>query len=149
MSDKTFLLEPEFQKCVTQCEFWTKGDLTIERAQLWRFGTVTVSAASEGEIKKAIKERDFQERVCISDKFELFDNTLQDCVSDDLYFPDEMPEKESKRLSKIFSKDPERMFEKEGWKIQDTNLYFEANIKISATFVIRGQGKNFMFQQKN
>ena len=132
MGDKTFLLEPEFQKCVTQCEFWTKGGLTIERAQLWRNGKVTVSAASEGEIKKAIKERDFQERVCISDKFEFLDQTLQDCVSDDLYFPDEMPEKETKRLSKLFSKDPEGMFEKEGWDIEETKLYFEANIKILA-----------------
>lgn len=128
---KTFLLEPEFQKCVTQCEFWTKGGQTIERAQLWRNGKVTVSAASEGEIKKAIKERDFQERVCISDKFEFLDQNLQDCVSDDLYFPDEMPEKESKRLSKLFSKDSEGMFEKECWEIEETKLYFEANIKIS------------------
>jgi hypothetical protein len=132
MSDRIFLLEPEFQKCVTQCEFWTKGDLTIERAQLWRFGKVKVSAISEVEIEKAIKERDFQERVCISDKLEFFDHTLQDCVSDDLYFPDEMPEKEAKRLSELFSKDPEGMFEKEGWEIKDTKLYFEANIKISA-----------------
>jgi hypothetical protein len=133
MGDKTFLLEPEFQKCVTQCEFWTKDELTIERAQLWRHGKVIVSAGSESEVKKAIKDRDFQERVCISDKFELLDQTLQNCVSDDLYFPDEMSEKESKRLSKLFSKDPEGMFEKEGWEIEDTKLYFEANIKITVS----------------
>jgi len=42
MTDKTFLLEPEFQKCVTQCEFWKKGDFIIERAQLWRFGKALV-----------------------------------------------------------------------------------------------------------
>ena len=118
---------------MTQCEFWTKGKLTIERAQLWRHGKVIVAAGSESEVKKAIKDRDFQERVCVSDKFEFLDQTLQDCVSDDLYFPDEMPEKESKRLSKLFSKDPEGMFEKEGWEIEDTKLYFEANIKISVS----------------
>lgn len=131
MTDKAFLLEPEFQKCVTQCEFWTKEGLRIERAQLWRHGNVVISAGSEAEIKKAIKDRDSQDRVCVSEKFDFIDQTLQDCVSDDLYFPDEMSEKESKRLSKLFSKDREGMFENEGWEIEETKLYFEADIKIS------------------
>ena len=131
MTNKTFLLEPEFQKCVTQCEFWKKGDVIIERAQLWRFGKALVLAKSEGEIKKILKERDFQDRICINEKFECVDDTLQDCVSDDLYFPDEMDSKEVKRLSKLFAKDAEGMFESEKWDIEETKLYFEANIKVS------------------
>ena len=131
MSDKIFLLEPEFQKCVTQCEFWKKGKFVIERAQLWRFGKAEVVAKSEAEIKKILKERDFQDRVCIKEKFECVDDMLQDCISDDLYFPDEMDVKETKRLSKLFAKDPEAMFENEKWEIEDTKLYFEANIKIA------------------
>ena len=131
MTSKTFLLEPEYQKCVTQCEFWKKGDVIIERAQLWRFGKALVLAKSEGEIKKILKERDFQDRICINEKFECVDDTLQDCVSDDLYFPDEMDQKEVKRLSKLFAKDAEGMFESEKWDIEETKLYFEANIKVS------------------
>jgi hypothetical protein len=131
MTNKTFLLEPEFQKCVTHCEFWKKGDVIIERAQLWRFGKALVLAKSEGEIKKILKERDFQDRICINEKFECVDDTLQDCVSDDLYFPDEMDQKEVKRLSKLFAKDAEGMFESEKWDIEETKLYFEANIKVS------------------
>jgi len=131
MTDKTFLLEPEFNKCVTQCEFWKKGDFTIERAQLWRFGKALVLAKSESEIKKILKERDFQDRICINEKFECVDNTLQDCVSDDLYFTDEIDAKEVKRLSKLFAKDAEGMFESEKWDIEETKLYFEANIKVS------------------
>ena len=131
MTDKTFLLEPEFQKCVTQCEFWKKGNFLIERAQLWRFGQVHVLAKSESEIKKILKQRDFQDRICVNEKFECLDDTLQDCVSDDLYFPDEMDPKEVKRLSKLFAKDAEGMFESEKWDIEETKLYFEANIKVS------------------
>ena len=131
MTDKTFLLEPEFQKCVTQCEFWKKGNFLIERAQLWRFGKVHVLAKSESEIKKILKQRDFQDRICVNEKFECLDDTLQDCVSDDLYFPDEMDPKEIKRLSKLFAKDAEGMFESEKWDIEETKLYFEANIKVS------------------
>lgn len=125
------MLEPEFQKCVTQCEFWKKGNVIIERAQLWRFGKVLVLANSESEIKKILKQRDFQDRICINEKFECLDDTLQDCVSDDLHFPDEMDPKEVKRLSKLFAKDAEGMFESEKWDIEETKLYFEANIKIS------------------
>ena len=131
MTDKTILLEPEFQKCVTQCEFWKKGNFLIERAQLWRFGKVHVLAKSESEIKKILKQRDFQDRICVNEKFECLDDTLQDCVSDDLYFPDEMDPKEIKRLSKLFAKDAEGMFESEKWDIEETKLYFEANIKVS------------------
>lgn len=131
MTDKTFLLEPEFQKCITQCEFWKKDNVIIERAQLWRFGKALVLAKSESEIKKILKERDFQDRICVNEKFECVDDTLQDCVSDDLYFPDEMDAKEVKRLSKLFAKDAEGMFESEKWDIQETKLYFEANIKVS------------------
>jgi hypothetical protein len=43
-----------------------------------------------------------------------------------------MPEKETKRLQKLFSKDPEAMFEKEGWEIEETKLYFESEITIKA-----------------
>lgn len=131
MTDKTFLLEPEFQKCVTLCEFWKKGNAIIERAQLWRFGKVLVQAKSESEIKKTLKQRDFQDRICVNEKFECLDDTLQDCVSDDLYFPDEMNPKEVKRLSKLFAKDAEGMFEREKWDIEETKLYFEANIKVT------------------
>ena len=130
---KSFTLESKWQKCVTQVELWRKDDLIIERAQLWRFGEALVSASSESEIKKLLKKRDAQDRVCLSDLFEeIQDETLRDCISDDLYFPDEMPEKETKRLQKLFSKDSEAMFEKEGWEIEETKLYFESEITIKA-----------------
>ena len=130
---KSFTLEPKWQKCVTQVELWRKDDLIIERAQLWRFGEVLISASSESEVKKLLKKRDAQDRVCLSDLFEeIQDQTLRDCISDDLYFPDEMPEKETKRLQKLFSKDPEAMFEKERWEIEETKLYFESEITIKA-----------------
>jgi len=128
---KNFILETKWQKCVTVVEQWQKDDLIIERAQLWRFGEVLISASSESDIKKLLKKRDAQDRVCLSDLFEeIQDETLRDCISDDLYFPDEMPEKETKRLQKLFSKDPEAMFEKEGWEIEETKLYFESEITI-------------------
>ena len=63
-------------------------------------------------------------------KFEFIDQKLQDSFQDDLFFPDDMPEKEIAKLSKLFSKKGETLFEQEGWQIVDTELYFEANIKI-------------------
>ena len=130
---KNFILEPKWQKCITQVEMWQKDDLIIERAQLWRFGEVVICASSESEIKKLLKKRDAQDRVCLNDLFDEFlDQTIRDCISDDLYFPDEMPEKETKRLQKLFSKDPEAMFEKEGWEIEETKLYFESEITIKS-----------------
>ena len=130
---KNFILETKWQKCVTVVEQWQKDDLIIERAQLWRFGEVFISAPYESDVKKLLKKRDAQDRVCLSDLFEeIQDETLRDCISDDLYFPDEMPEKETKRLQKLFSKDPEAMFEKERWEIEETKLYFESEITIKA-----------------
>ena len=85
---------------------------------------------TEKEIKKALKDRDDWDRVCVSDKFEFIDQKLQDSFQDDLFFPDDMPEKEITKLSKLFSKKGETLFEQEGWQIVDTELYFEANIKI-------------------
>lgn len=133
ISTKSFRLEPEWQKCVTQVEYWKKGCLVIERAQLWRFGQVVIEAASESEIKKLLKKRDEQDRVCINDVFpELIDQTLRDCISDDIYPPDEMPEKEAQKLEKLFRKHTEEMFEREGWSIEETKLYFESDIKVTA-----------------
>lgn len=131
-SPKAFTLEPEWQKCVTQVEYWKKNGLLIERAQLWRFGQIVIEAASESEVKKLLKTRDEQDRVCINDVFpELIDQTLRDCISDDLYPPDEMPEKEAQKLAKLFRKNSEEMFEKEGWSIEETKLYFESDIKVT------------------
>jgi predicted DNA-binding WGR domain protein len=124
-------LEPEWQKCVTQVEFWRKGDLVIERAQLWRFGSVTVVGISEAEIKKSFKKRDEQDRVCITELFnEVADQTLKDCISDDFFYPDDMPVKETIRLGKLLAKNPEAAFEKESWSIQETKLYFESQINV-------------------
>lgn len=128
--EKSFLLEPKWQKCITQVEFWKKGDLIIERAQLWRFGEVTVFAASKSQVSEILEKRDGQDRICISDAFEYEDDTLRDCISDDLYFPDEIPEAEQKRLSKLFADDPEDMFENENWEIIETKLYFEGEVLI-------------------
>lgn len=131
-STKVFTLEPEWQKCVTQVEYWKKNGLLIERAQLWRFGQIVIEASSESEVKKLLKTRDEQDRVCINDVFpELIDQTLRDCISDDLYPPDEMPEKEAQKLAKLFRKNSEEMFEKEGWSIEETKLYFESDIKVT------------------
>ena len=127
---KSFVLEPKWQKCVTQVEFWRKGNSIIERAQLWRFGQVTVSAKSKTEISNSLKSRDEQDRICISDIFEFEDQTLRDCISDDIFFSEDMTEKESKRLKKLFDKDPEEMFEREKWGIDETKLYFESEILV-------------------
>ena len=127
---KSFVLEPKWQKCVTQVEFWRKGNSIIERAQLWRFGQVTVSAKSKTEISNSLKSRDEQDRICISDIFEFEDQTLRDCISDDIFFSEDMTEKESKRLKKLFDKDPEEMFEREKWSIDETKLYFESEILV-------------------
>ena len=126
----TFTLEPEFQKCVIEVETYSKGAILIERAIGWRFGKILIGDSTEKEIKKALKDKDDWDRVCVSDKFEFIDQKLQDAFQDDLSFPDDMPEKEMIRLSKLFSKKGETLFEQEGWKIEDTQLYFEANIKI-------------------
>ena len=125
-----FILEPEFQKCVIEVETYAKGAIVIERAIGWRYGQILVSNSTEKEIKDALKDRDDWDRVCVSDKFEFIDQKLQDAFQDDLSYPDDMSEKEMTRLSKLFSKKGETLFEQEGWQIEDTQLYFEANIKI-------------------
>ena len=124
-----FTLEPEFQKCVIEVETYAKDAIIIERAIGWRFGQILISDSTE-KIKAALKDRDDWDRVCVSDKFEFIDQKLQDAFQDDLSFPDDMSEKEMTRLSKLFSKKGETVFEQEGWQIEDTQLYFEANIKI-------------------
>ena len=134
LARESLRLEPEWQKCVTQVEFWRKGDLVIERAQLWRFGSVTLTGISEAEIKKSLKKRDQQDRVCITELFdEVTDQTLKDCISDDFFYPDEMPEKETKRLGKLLAKNPEATFEKESWSIQETKLFFESQVNVKAS----------------
>ena len=125
-----FILEPEFQKCVVEVETYRRDSIRIERAIGWRYGQILVSNSTEKEIKDALKDRDDWDRVCVSDKFEFIDQKLQDSFQDDLFFPDDMPEKEITKLSKLFSKKGETLFEQEGWQIEDTQLYFEANIKI-------------------
>ena len=128
-----FILEPEFQKCVIEEETWKKNETIITRAIGWRFGKIIINESSEKEITKALKDRNDWDRVCVSDKFEIIDQKLQDSFQDDLSFPDEFNEKESNKLSKLFSKKGESIFEQEGYEIQDTKLYFEANIKIVKT----------------
>ena len=128
-----FILEPEFQKCIIEEETWKKNEIIITRAIGWRFGKIIINESSEKEITKALKDRNDWDRVCVSDKFEIIDQKLQDSFQDDLSFPDEFNEKESNKLSKLFSKKGESIFEQEGYEIQDTKLYFEANIKIVKT----------------
>ena len=125
-----FILEPEFQKCVVEVETYRRDTVVIERAIGWRYGQILVSDLTEKEIKDALKDRDDWDRVCVSDKFEFIDQKLQDSFQDDLFFPDDMPEKEITRLNKLFSKKGETLFEQDGWEVVDTGLYFEANIKI-------------------
>ena len=132
--EEMFILEPEYQKCVVEVETYRKDSIRIERAIGWRCGQILVSNSTEKEIKSALKDRDDWDRVCVSDKFEFIDQKLQDSFQDDLFFPDDMPEKEITKLSKLFSKKGETLFEQEGWKIVDTELYFEANIKIIKSF---------------
>ncbi len=129
--DAMFILEPEYQKCVVEVETYRKDTVVIERAIGWRYGQILVSDLKEKEIKDALKDRDRRDRVCVSDKFEFIDQKLQDSFQDDLFFPDDMPEKEITRLDKLFSKKGETLFEQEGWQVVDTELYFEANIKIT------------------
>jgi hypothetical protein len=126
-----FILEPEYQKCGVEVETYRKDTVVIERAIGWRYGQILVSDLKEKEIKDALKDRDDWDRVCVSDKFEFIDQKLQDSFQDDLFFPDDMPEKEITRLDKLFSKKGETLFEQEGWQVVDTELYFEANIKIT------------------
>ena len=128
-----FILEPEFQKCVIEEETWKKNEIIITRAIGWRFGKIIINESSEKEITKALKDRNDWDRVCVSDKFEIIDQKLQDSFQDDLSFPDDFNEKEANKFSKLFSKKGESIFEQEGYEIQDTKLYFEANIKIMKT----------------
>jgi hypothetical protein len=128
-----FILEPEFQKCIIEEETWKKNEIIITRAIGWRFGKIIINESSEKEITKALKDRNDWDRVCVSDKFEIIDQKLQDSFQDDFSFPDEFNEKESNKLIKLFSKKGESIFEQEGYEIQDTKLYFEANIKIVKT----------------
>ena len=128
--EEMFILEPEYQKCVVEVEAYRRDSMRIERAIGWRYGQILVGDLTEKEIKDALKDRDDWDRVCVSDKFEFVDQKLQDSFQDDLFFPDDMLEKEVSKLSKLFSEKGETLFEQEGWQIVDTGLYFEANIKV-------------------
>lgn len=125
-----YILEPEFQKCVIEEETWRKDGSIITKAIGWRFGQIFIDESSEQIIAKSLKDRNDWDRVCGSDKFEIIDQKLQDSFQDDLSFPDEYNEKEANKISRLFSKKGESIFEQEGYEIQDTKLYFEANIKI-------------------
>lgn len=126
-----FLIEPEYQKCATQVEFWRKGDIVLERAQLWRWAKVHAEGDNLKKVKATLKVKDAFDRVCVTDLLDVVDVELNDCISDDLFFPDEFSEKEQNRLLKLFNKDPEGMFEKEGWEISETKLMLESDLKIT------------------
>ena len=127
-----FILEPEFQKCVLEEEIWNKDDFRIERITVYRFGKVIVDEEID-QIKKNLKDRNKQNRVIISDKFEILDKEFKDAHSDELFFSDSFKDSEKKRLQKLFDEDSESMFENEGFEIYDTNVYFEDKIKITKT----------------
>ena len=112
--EEMFILEPEYQKCVVEVEAYRRDSMRIERAIGWRYGQILVGDLTEKEIKDALKDRDDWDRVCVSDKFEFIDQKLQDSFQDDLFFPDDMPEKEITKLSKLFSKKGETLFEQDG-----------------------------------
>jgi len=126
-----FLIEPKYQKCATQVEYWTKGEIVLERAQLWRNAKVRVNGESLKKVTAALKDKDVFDRVCVSDLLDVVDAELNDCISDDLFFPDEVTEKEQKRLQKLFKNDPESMFEAEGWEISETKLMLESDLVIT------------------
>ncbi|MGV1016787.1 MAG: hypothetical protein ACOYBW_05345 [Fluviibacter phosphoraccumulans] len=126
-----FLIEPKYQKCATQVELWKKGSVVVERAQLWRFAKVTVECESLKKLNGILAGKDVFDRICVTEVLDIVDQELKDCVSDDLYLPDEFPEKEQKRLQNLFKKDPEGMFEAEGWEISETSLSLEGELKVS------------------
>ena len=122
-----YILEPEYQKCVIEEETWRKDGIIITRAIGWRFGQILIDESSEKIIAKSLKDRNDWDRVCVSEKFEIIDKKLQDAFQDDLSFPDDFSEKEANNLIKQFSKKGESIFEQEGYEIEDTKLFFEAN----------------------
>jgi hypothetical protein len=128
-----YILEPEFQKCIIEEETWIKNSIIITRAIGWKFGKIIIDANTENEVVNKLKDRDVWDRICVSDEFEIIDKKLQDSFQDDLSFPDDLPENEANRLNKLFSKKGESVFEEEGYEIQDTKLFFEANIEIKKT----------------
>jgi hypothetical protein len=128
-----YILEPEYQKCVIEEETWRKDGIIITRAIGWRFGQILIDESSEKIIAKSLKDRNDWDRVCVSEKFEIIDKKLQDAFQDDLSFPDDFSEKEANNLIKQFSKKGESIFEQEGYEIEDTKLFFEANIKMVKT----------------
>lgn len=123
-------IKPKYQKCCIQTETWQKDDQFIERVLLWRFAEVKVEGKSKKDLQNLLKKRDDFDRVCLSDLFDDYEDELKDCVSDDLYFSESIPEREQKRLLKLFKKDPEAMFESEGWSIAGTKLQLEAELEI-------------------
>ena len=131
MEEELFVLEPLHNKCVIEEETWKKDSFMITRAIGWRYGRILVGGFTEEEIQEAIKERDSLDRVCVSEKFDFIDQKLQDSFTDDLSFPGDMPEDEINRINNFFLEEGETTFEQEGWEIYDTDLYFEANIKIT------------------
>jgi len=128
-----YILEPEYQKCVIEEERWKKDGIIITRAIGWRFGQILIEESSEKIISKSLKDRNDWDRVCVSEKFEIIDKKLQDAFQDDLSFPEDFSEKEANKLIKLFSKKGESIFEQEGYEIEDTKLFFEANIKMVKT----------------
>ena len=129
--EELFILEPQYNKCVIEEETWKKDSFVITRAIGWRYGRILVGGFSEEVIQEAIKARDSLDRVCVSDKFEIIDQKLQDSFADDLSFLGNMPEDEINRLDNLFSEEGETAFEEEGWKLYDTDLYFESKINIT------------------
>ena len=128
-----YILEPEYQKCVIEEETWRKDGIIITRAIGWRFGQILIDESSEKIIAKSLKDRNDWDRVCVCEKFEIIDKKLQDAFQDDLSFPYDFSEKEANKLIKQFSKKGESIFEQEGYEIEDTKLFFEANIKMVKT----------------
>lgn len=127
-----FILEPEFQKCVLEEEIWKKDNFTIEQVTVYRFGKIIVDE-EKATIQKNLTDRNKQNRVIVSDKFEILDKEFKDANTDEIYFSDNFDKTEIERLQNLFNEDPETMFENEGFEIYDTNVYFEDKIKVTET----------------
>ena len=127
-----FILEPEFQKCVLEEEIWKKDNFTIERITVYRFGKIIVDE-EKATIQKNLTERNKQNRVIVSDKFEILDKDFNDATTDEIYFSDNFNKTDIERLQNLFNEDAEMMFENEGFEIYDTNVYFEDKIKVTKT----------------
>lgn len=127
MSD--WLVTNRYKKSVETHEIWEKDGMAIRRIIVWRYGSWVVTTDDDNEPKFDFGSGPSGESVDMN--YAAGDNNITnvemdeliDGCSEDVIWPDDMPQKERDRLEELWDEEPYSSWEEEGWDNTDTECW--------------------------